>query len=112
MIYKLLIFFEYFFKKKIIGSDFMNSISEEVKEDLLVRLNRIEGQVRGVKKMVENEKYCVDILTQIVAVRGALKKVGLKVLQEHINGCVQSSLQNEDEELIDELLNVINRFMD
>lgn len=90
----------------------MNSISEEEKEDLLVRLNRIEGQTRGVKNMIENEKYCVDILTQIVAVRGALKKVALKVLQEHINGCVQSSLQNNDEEIIDELLNVINRFVD
>lgn len=89
-----------------------NSINEEVKKDLLVRLNRIEGQTRGVKKMIKNEKYCVDILTQIVAVRGALKKVGLKVLQQHINGCVQSSLQNEDEEIIDELLDVINRFID
>jgi len=90
----------------------MNSISEEVKEDLLVRLNRIEGQTRGVKKMIENDKYCVDILTQIVAVRGALKKVGLNVLQEHINGCVQRSLKNEDEEIIDELLDVVNRFID
>jgi len=90
----------------------LNSISEEVREDLLVRLNRIEGQTRGVKKMIDNEKYCVDILTQIVAVRGALKKVAIKVLQEHINGCVQRSLKNEDEEIIDELLDVVNRFID
>jgi len=90
----------------------MNSISEEVEQNLLVRLNRIEGQICGIKKMIKSEKYCVDILTQIVAVRGALKKTGLKVLQEHINGCVQSSLQNEDKEIIDELSDVINRFID
>lgn len=90
----------------------MNSISEKTKNDLVIRLNRVEGQVRGIKKMLEEEKYCVDILTQIVAARGALKKVGLKVLQEHVNGCVRSSLNDEDEELIEELINVINRFID
>ena len=90
----------------------MSSLCQDEKKDLIVRLRRIEGQVRGLQRMIEEDQYCVDVLTQVVSVRGALKKVALKVLQEHINGCVQSSLQNDDEEIIDELLNVVNRFVD
>lgn len=92
----------------------MNSISQEMEEDLLLRLRRIEGQVRGLQKMIDEEKYCVDILTQVVAVRGALKKVGLNILNAHINGCVQRALAQEenDEEIIDELLDVMEKFTD
>lgn len=92
----------------------MNSLSEEETKNLIVRLRRIEGQIRGLQRMLEEEKYCVDILTQINASRGALKKVGLKVLDSHINGCVKNSIseEKEDKEIIAELLSVIDKFTD
>ncbi len=91
----------------------MNSLSESDKKDLLVRLRRIEGQVRGVQKMIDKDKYCVDILTQISAIRGALKKVGFNILDSHSHGCVKNAIKNKQgEEIIDELLDVISKFTD
>ena len=91
-----------------------NSICEEDKKDLLVRLRRIEGQIRGLQRMIEEDKYCVDIMTQVVAVRGALQKVGLKVLDDHVHGCVQRAIkeknEEQSEEIIDELLDVLTKF--
>jgi len=89
----------------------LNSLEEEQKKDLLLRLRRIEGQVRGLQKMIKEDKYCVDILTQLSAVRGALKMVGLKILDSHSHGCVQRAIKNEEgENIINELLNVIEKF--
>ncbi len=89
----------------------MSSLNTTDKEDLLVRLRRIEGQVRGIQKMVEKDKYCVDILTQINAARGALNKVGLNILDNHIHGCVRDAIQEEKgEEIIDELMEVLEKF--
>ncbi len=64
--------------------------------------------------MIDEEKYCVDILTQVEASRGALRKVALKVLDSHINGCVQRAIKNEEgeNEIIDELMDVIEKFSD
>lgn len=91
----------------------MNSLCELDKENLLNRLKRIEGQVRGLQRMIEEEKYCVDILTQISATRGALKQVGLKVLDKHIHGCVVRAIKDEgNDKIIDELLTVISKFTD
>ena len=59
------------------------------KEALIKRLHRIEGQVRGVERMVEDERYCIDILTQIAATRAALDGVALKVLEDHVQHCVR-----------------------
>ena len=91
-----------------------NSINEEDKKDLKVRLRRIEGQIRGLQRMIDEDKYCVDVLTQVVAVRGALRKVGLKVLDDHIHGCVQRAIKEENEgkneEIIDELMDVLTKF--
>jgi len=79
---------------------------------LLRRLKRIEGQVRGIHKMVEDERYCVDILTQIAAVRAALDKVGLSILEKHTHGCVQKAIKSGDgDEIIDELMDVIRLFI-
>ncbi len=64
------------------------------KEELLGRLRRIEGQVRGLQRMVENDKYCIDILTQISAASNALKKVAVGLLEDHIRHCVMN--QTED----------------
>lgn len=89
----------------------MNSLSVEEKKDLEIRLKRIEGQVRGIQKMIEEDKYCVDILTQVSAVRGALKKVGLIILDKHIHGCVQRAIRNDEgDDMIDELMEVLTRF--
>ncbi|MGE5507314.1 MAG: metal-sensitive transcriptional regulator [Chitinophagales bacterium] len=81
------------------------------KEELLRRLARIEGQVRGVQRLVENDAYCVDVLVQISAVRAALKAVGLSILDRHMRTCVSSAIRAERaEESINELISVIKRF--
>ena len=91
----------------------MNSLSETDKEKLILRLKRIEGQVRGIQRMIDEDKYCVDILTQVSAIRGALKKVGLKLLDKHTHGCVQRAIKNEEgEQIINELMDVLNKFTD
>ena len=93
------------------GGKKMSSLDENEKEDVLVRLRRIEGQIRGIQKMIENDKYCVDILTQINAASGALNKVGLNILDNHIHGCVRDAIQEENgEEIIDELMEVLEKF--
>lgn len=82
------------------------------KEDLLKRLRRIEGQVRGVQRMVAEEKYCVDILVQIAAIRSALDRVGLILLEDHTRGCVARALRSNDgDAAIAELTEVIKRFL-
>lgn len=82
------------------------------KDDLLKRLRRIEGQVRGVQRMVEEDKYCVDILVQIAAVRSALDRVGLLLLEDHTRGCVARAIKNNDgDSAITELSDVMKRFL-
>lgn len=88
----------------------MNSYSNE-KEALLKRLKRIEGQVKGIQKMISEDRYCNDILIQIAAVRSAINKVGGLVLENHLKGCVKDSLYNNDDEVIDELVNTVIKFM-
>lgn len=80
------------------------------KDTLTARLNRIEGQVRGITRMVGDEKYCVDILTQIAAVRAALDRVALGVLEDHVKGCVAGAV-DADEDKLTELLEVMERFV-
>ncbi|SFV05991.1 MULTISPECIES: metal-sensitive transcriptional regulator [Alicyclobacillus] len=82
------------------------------KEDLLRRLRRIEGQVRGLQKMIEEDRYCVDILVQVSAVKSALHQVGLTILESHTRGCVADALANREQgdEKVDELMDVIRQF--
>lgn len=80
-------------------------------KDLIHRLNRIEGQVRGIKGMVENEAYCVDILTQVNAVQSALHAFNRVLLSNHIKSCVVDEIQNGNEEVIDELLSTLQKLM-
>jgi CsoR family transcriptional regulator, copper-sensing transcriptional repressor len=84
------------------------------KPSLIKRLHRIEGQVRGIEKMVDDERYCIDILTQISAVTTALETVGLKILDEHVRHCVTHALASGDEAeakvKTDELLAAVQRF--
>ncbi len=83
------------------------------KEDLLVRLSRIEGQVRGIARMIREDRYCIDILTQVAAVCSALKTVALLVLSAHLRGCVAHRLSSEDDPdtIIDELLETLKRYL-
>lgn len=82
------------------------------RDELLRRLRRIEGQIRGVQRMVEEDTYCVDVLTQISAVVAACEKVGLKVLESHIRKCVADAIASDDgEEKISELTEALERFL-
>lgn len=75
------------------------------------RLNRIEGQVRGVKKMLEEDAYCVDILTQVSAIRAALNAFSRKLLDAHIRTCVARDIRAGEEGVIDELMDTLEKMM-
>ncbi|MCX5887107.1 MAG: metal-sensitive transcriptional regulator [Proteobacteria bacterium] len=86
-------------------------INEQVKKESLNRMKKIEGQIRGVSKMIEGEKYCVDILNQIAAVKSALDGVARKILKRHLESCVtEAILKRQAEEKIDELMNTIFKY--
>ena len=84
------------------------------REQLLKRLARIEGQVRGIAKMIEDDRYCIDVLTQLGAVDTALEAVALKVLEDHVQHCVAGALASGDprqaQEKTAELLGAVQRF--
>ena len=81
--------------------------------DNLVGLRRIDGQVRGVHKMIEDRKYCIDILTQIQAIKGALSRVEEKILEKHFRNCVTEAVKGESEkekqQKLDEILKLIHQ---
>jgi DNA-binding FrmR family transcriptional regulator len=81
------------------------------KAALLKRLARIEGQVRGVSRMVEEERYCIDVLTQIGAIEAALDKVALGLIDEHTRHCVLGAEGDERAEKVDELVAALGRFV-
>ncbi len=83
---------------------------EEVKA-LVNRLSRIEGQIRGIKNMLENDEYCVDILNQISASRAALGSLASILLEEHIRTCVSEGIKQGDEEIISELTQTIKKLV-
>ncbi|MCF0112157.1 MAG: metal-sensing transcriptional repressor [Erysipelotrichaceae bacterium] len=85
--------------------------SEEEYKDLINRLKRIEGQVRGIEKMVEEDAYCVDILTQVTAVRSALASFDKVLLSSHIRTCVKDGLASGDDSVIEELTDVVGKMM-
>lgn len=85
--------------------------SEDEKQKVVNRLKRIEGQVRGIQKMVEEDRYCMDILVQISAIQSALKNVGFIVTERHINHCVSTSIeQGNGRDTIEELMTVLKQF--
>ena len=81
----------------------------KLKTDLSARLNRAEGQVRGIKNMIEKDAYCDDVLNQIAAAQSALEAVSKLLLRNHIQGCVVEKIKNGDTEIIDELLTTISK---
>lgn len=84
------------------------------KNALVKRLHRIEGQVRGIERMVEDDRYCIDVLTQISAVTTALESLAVRILDEHVRHCVAGALSSGDEaeaaQKTDELLRAVQRF--
>ena len=80
-------------------------------KEQLTNLNRIEGQIRGIAKMIEEEKYCIDILNQIKAIKSALATVEGKILRNHLKACVKETLNSEQEfdQKVDELLRTLKR---
>ncbi len=97
-----------------VDSEAVSSLtSPEVKEDIRRRMNRLTGQVAGIQRMVEEENYCIDIIQQIAAVRGALGKVAGRLLEAHVNHCVYAAFESgspgDQREKIDELVTVFER---
>ncbi len=89
------------------------AVDPEVKRSVLTRLRRIEGQVRGLQKMVEEERYCADVLTQVSSVQEALRGVGRAILHNHLRHCATEAIRSGDpartEEMYDELMELVYR---
>lgn len=89
------------------------AVEPQIKSASLVRLRRIEGQVRGLQKMVEDERYCADVLAQIASVQEALRSVGRELLRNHLRHCVTDTLRKDDkgarEAVFNELLALVDR---
>ncbi len=86
--------------------------TDALTQNILRRLRNIEGQVRGLQRMVEEDQYCIDILTQISAARSALNSVGMKILRRHIETCMTEAIRNDGDtkdEMIEELMTILSR---
>jgi len=83
------------------------------KKNILNGLRRVEGQVRGIQRMVEEERYCVDVLTQVAAVRMALARLAVIIFENHTRGCVAEAIRNSDreKEIVDELMEIMKKFI-
>lgn len=79
--------------------------------DLITRLNKIEGQIRGIRNMVEQDRYCVDILTQVSAVQSALNSFNKELLANHVKTCVVEDIRQGNDEAVDELCKIIQKLM-
>ncbi|PLR81279.1 CsoR family transcriptional regulator [Bacillus canaveralius] len=93
------------------SSDRKSHHSIHVKKNLVTRLNRIEGQIRGIKGLIEKDTYCDDIITQISAAQSALNGVSKLLLEGHLKGCVLDRIQDGDLEVLNEVLLTIERVM-
>ena len=89
----------------------MKHRSEKETKDLVTRLNRVEGQIRGIRNMVEEERYCVEILNQVSAVQAALNGFSKELLASHIHSCVVEDIQAGKIEVVDELCETIKKLM-
>lgn len=85
--------------------------SEDEKKSLINRLNRIEGQIRGIRSMVERDAYCPDVLTQVCAANAALNSFNKELLAAHIKSCVAEGIREGNDEVIDELVELLRKLM-
>ena len=87
-------------------------VNKETKEAVIARLKKIEGQIRGIQRMTDSEKYCIDIINQINAARRALDQTALIIMKRHLESCVVDSIKTKGgEEKINELIESVNRFI-
>ncbi|MBQ8203167.1 MAG: metal-sensing transcriptional repressor [Clostridia bacterium] len=84
---------------------------DDVKKSLSNRVNRIEGQISGIKNMIEDDRYCIDILNQIEAVRAALGSLESVILCNHINNCVADGIKHNDSQIVSELAKTVEKFI-
>ena len=84
---------------------------DDNKKKLINRLNRIEGQILGIKALVESDAYCTDILMQSAAVNAAVNAFNRELISEHIKGCVVRDIKNDEYEIVDELLDILKKLM-
>lgn len=92
-------------------SHFRHSYSKD-KAQLVRRLSRMEGQVRGIARMIEREEYCVDILQQTAALRAAVDSLSILILEDHVSGCVRTAAEHGNaEEYVDEVIDVVRRIL-
>lgn len=94
-----------------VTSDRRSHHSDKVKQNLVTRLNRIEGQIRGIKGLIEKDTYCDDVITQISATQSALNSVAKILLEGHLKNCVVERIQDGDMEVVDEVLTTIQKLM-
>ena len=87
-----------------------NSYADE-KDNILLRLSRIEGQIRGVSRMIEEDRYCVEVLQQIASMQSAADAVAMILLGNHVKGCVTDGLRSGNEERVDEMVGVIRKYL-
>ena len=91
----------------------MSSMQAETKAAVLKRLNRIEGQVRGLSRMVEEDRYCIDVVTQISAVRAALRRAEEEILRDHVGRCVEHAIasgnKHDQRKKVAEIMDVLSR---
>lgn len=80
-------------------------------KDLITRLNRIEGQIRGIKKMVEEDRYCIDIINQVAAVSAAINSFNKVLLSEHIKSCVVEDIKEGNADMVNELCDTLHKLM-
>lgn len=86
-------------------------LADKEKSDLKLRLRKISGQINGIDKMLDDGRYCVDVLQQILAARAALNKVALRILESHAKSCVVTAIkENRADQSIDELMDVLKQF--
>jgi len=85
--------------------------SDKTKSNLVSRLNRIEGQIRGIKGLIEKDAYCDDVLNQIASVQSALNGVGKALLEHHLKSCITERIQEGDREVLTELLGTMSKLM-
>ena len=84
--------------------------NEEEKKIITNRINRIEGQLTGIKKMIQNDSYCNDVLVQLSAVENSVKSLSNHILEKHLYSCVTRDLENGNLEIIDELIGLLKKF--
>lgn len=94
-----------------ISSDRKSHHSDKAKQNLVTRLNRIEGQIRGIKRLIEKDTYCDDVITQISASQAALNSVAKILLEAHLKECVVDRIQEGDMEVLDEILVTIQKLI-